>query len=132
MAIAEILTTILTGIISFFISALFLMFSTKLFKTPKNTYVTALKVILWAGVISVIAGIINTFVTNETATFVVAIIAGIMGIIIVFMKMRTNYGTGIWRSFLILLVSLILEAIVVFVVLAILAVIFTGSFATLI
>jgi hypothetical protein len=116
------------GAAALFIGAFFLMITTKLFKTPNSTYITALKVVIWPMILSTILEIILNGVTNTTITIDLSFLVLVISLVIILKKMKEYYQTGVWRSLLILIVNSIIEFVVIGIIVVIFIALFAGSF----
>jgi len=111
MVLLEIIYPLIMGIVGLFMGALFLMLTTKMFKTQNNNYGTALKVVLWPIIISTILSIVLNYVTNQTLLVVLWIITFIGLLVLNLWLVKTNYLVGIGKAFLILLVAFLIGII---------------------
>jgi hypothetical protein len=105
MAIVEIIFPLLMGIISLFFWPLFLMISTKIFKTQNKTYKIAFKVLLWPIIISTIFSIILNFISNQALLRTLWVIVGIGLLILNLWLIKTNYHVNLGRAFIISLIA---------------------------
>jgi len=105
MAVVEISYPLIMGIISLFFWPLFLMISTKIFKTQDRTYKTAFRVLFWPIIISTIFSIILNFILNQTILWILWAVVGIGLLILNLWLIKTNYTVGFGRAFVISLVA---------------------------
>ena len=105
MVVVEIFFPLIMGVISLFFWPLFLMISTRIFKTQDRTYKTAFKVMLWPIIISTILSIMPIFIINQTMMWILWIFLGIGLLVLNLWLIKVNYSVGFGRAFVISLVA---------------------------
>jgi len=107
MVLLEVVYPLIMGIILLFLSPLFLMISTKIFKTADNSYGTAFRVVIWPVIISTVLSIILNYVVIQSKALMIILMIVLWGGLLIFniWLVASNYYVTVGRAFLILLVG---------------------------
>jgi hypothetical protein len=123
----EVIYPLLMGVVNYFVSALFLMISTKIFKTENNNYKTALKVLLLPIILSIILSIIFSYISSGTLLTVLWILSFVILLILNIWLIKKNYLVTTGRAILIFIVALVMSIIPVIIISMIIGVLFVAS-----